>query len=109
MKKTVLLFAAAWLFAAHGYAQEKSTTISSRNSWLKFGANVGVPVGNASDYSNATLGLELKGQVLETRSVGIGLMTGYTHFFAKDNFEDFGIIPLDAFIRYYPKSRGIFI
>jgi hypothetical protein len=107
MKKFFLLFAAAYLLAAHVQAQ--STAITAKNSWLKLGANIGVPVGNASNYSNLTAGLELKGQVLETSYLGFGLTTGYNHFFAKNGLKDFGIVPLGLFLRYYPMSSGFFV
>lgn len=107
MKKIILLFALALTVSTITFAQT-SSDITPRNSWLKFGLNAGVPVGDVADFSSFALGLELKGQLMETNHVGIGLTTGYTHFFGKDNFEDFGSIPLGAFIRAYPKSSGFF-
>ena len=67
-----------------------------------------MPVGNISDYSSFTAGLELKGQFLETPHLGIGLTTGYNHYFAKSGYSDFGTVPLGAFIRVYPQSKGFF-
>ncbi|MBN9297080.1 MAG: hypothetical protein J0I41_08710 [Filimonas sp.] len=107
MKKILVLSMLAIVVAA-GRIHAQSTTITSNNSWLKVGANVGVPVGNASNYSNFTLGLDVKGQVLETSHIGLGIATGYNHYFAKDGFKDFGTIPLGAFIRVYPASKGFF-
>ena len=106
--KRVFLAVAVLLTTATAMAQE-STEITKKNSWLKAGLNVGVPVGDLSDYSSFVAGLELKGQLMETNHWGIGLTTGYNHFFAKDNFDDFGTIPLGAFLRYYPQSKGFFI
>jgi hypothetical protein len=108
MKKIIMIFSAAILFAA-GQAKAQSTEVTPRNSWLKAGLNVGVPVGNASHYSNFLAGLELKGQVLETNHIGLGLTTGYNHYFGKDGFDGFCMIPLGAFIRVYPQSQGFFI
>ena len=107
MKRLFLFFVAASLLAAG--AQAQSTEINSGNSWLKLGANVGLPVGNLSNYSSFTAGLELKGQFLETRYLGIGITTGYNHFFGKKGFEDFGIVPLGLFLRFYPMSKGFFV
>lgn len=107
MRRTIF-FSAAFLLMAAGTVQAQSSEITSRNSWLKIGANVGVPVGNISDYSSFTAGLELKGQFLETPHLGIGLTAGYNHYFAKNDFQDFGTIPLGAFIRVYPRSKGFF-
>ncbi|PZF74865.1 hypothetical protein [Taibaiella soli] len=107
MRRT-FIFSAAFLLMAAEQVRAQSSDITTRNSWLKIGANVGVPVGNISDYSSFTAGLELKGQFLETPHLGIGLTTGYNHYFAKNGFQDFGTIPLGAFIRYYPRSKGFF-
>ncbi|MBC7934868.1 MAG: hypothetical protein H7Y86_05865 [Rhizobacter sp.] len=107
MKK--LFLATAIAFTAFGaFAQETPTEITSKNSWLKAGLSLGVPVGDAADVSSFVAGLDLKGQLMSTPHLGIGLTTGYNHFFAKDNFEDFGSIPVGAFIRVYPKSKGFF-
>jgi hypothetical protein len=109
MKKILVLsMMAIGIAAGSAHAQSTPTTITSRNSWLKVGANVGVPVGNAADFSSFTLGVDVKGQVLETSHIGIGLATGYNHYFAKDGFKDFGTIPLGAFLRVYPASKGFF-
>ncbi len=108
MKKVILLFA---LFSVGTtFAQDISVDdINSRNSWLKIGLNSGIPVGDADDFSSFTLGLDLKGQFLVNPNFGIGLATGYTHFFAKDDGEDFGVIPAAAFARYYFQEKGLFI
>lgn len=108
MKKILMFSMAAIIFAAM-QANAQSTEVTPRNSWLKLGANVGVPVGNASNYSSFVLGLELKGQVLETDYLGLGLTTGYNHYFGKNGFDGFGTIPLGAFIRVYPQSHGFFL
>ena len=106
--KRVFLAAAVLFITATAMAQE-STEITRKNSWLKAGLNAGVPVGDLSDYSSFVAGLELKGQLMETNHVGIGLTTGYNHFFAKNGAEDFGTVPLGAFIRFYPQAKGFFI
>ncbi|MBK6729876.1 MAG: hypothetical protein IPG60_02535 [Bacteroidetes bacterium] len=107
MKRILLQFAITF-FAISVFAQQGTTEISTKNSWLKAGVSAGIPIGDLSDYNNFILGLDLKGQVMETPHFGVGLTTGYNHYFAKDQFEDFGIIPLGLFIRVYPKSEGFF-
>lgn len=110
MKKLILLLlvvvASVSVFSQAG---TQPTEITTKNSWLKAGLNAGVPFGDLGDVSSFTLGLELKGQLMETNHVGLGLTTGYNHFFAKNGHEDFGTIPLGAFIRYYPQSQGFFL
>lgn len=105
----IFMLSATLLMTAIAATAQERTDITPRNSWLKFGANIGVPVGNLSSYSNFTAGVELKGQLMETNHLGIGLTTGYNHFFPKSGYDGFGVIPLGAFIRYYPMSKGIFV
>lgn len=104
----MLSLTAVMLSAMAVNAQQQPAEITTRNSWLKFGGNVGIPVGNASDVSNFTAGVELKGQLMQTSHVGLGLTTGYNHFFPKENYNGFGIIPVGAFARFYAKSTGFF-
>ncbi|RYD80197.1 MAG: hypothetical protein EOP53_08420 [Sphingobacteriales bacterium] len=106
MKKFIL--ATAIVFTTAGAFAQETTEITSKNSWLKAGLSLGVPVGDVSDSHSFVAGLDLKGQLMSTPHLGIGLTTGYNHFFAKDNFESFGTIPLGAFIRVYPKAKGFF-
>lgn len=107
MKKLIL--ATAIVFTAFGaFAQETPTEITSKNSWLKAGLSAGVPVGDLSDVSSFVLGLDLKGQLMSTPHLGIGLTTGYNHFFMKDDFESFGTVPVGGFIRVYPQAKGFF-
>ena len=105
MKKVILLF--SLLVVGTTFAQEAD--ISSTNSWLKFGLNTGLPIGDTDNVSSFSLGLDLKGQYLVNPNFGIGLATGYSHFFGKDGVDDFGVIPVAAFARYYFKPSGFFI
>jgi hypothetical protein len=109
MKKCLLLLTVV-LASAKLFAQTNDATeVTSRNSWLKVGINAGVPVGELANYSTFTLGAELKGQLMETKHIGLGLTAGYNHFFTKSGYDDFGSVPVGAFIRYYPKYRGFFV
>lgn len=108
MKKVILVF--ALLVAGTTFAQNVDIDkVTSNNSWLKIGLNSGIPVSDAGDASSFTLGLDLKGQFLVTPNFGIGVATGYTHFFAKDGGEDFGIVPVAGFARYYFQQKGLFV
>lgn len=81
---------------------------------LKIGINggVGVPKGNAS----ASLGADLSYQYLVTPGFGLGVATGYNHFFGRDNDlggvtinnNDFGIVPAAVLLRYYPLQSGFY-
>ncbi len=91
------------------FAQQKEIDITPDNSWLKAGLTAGIPVGDASDISSFTLGAEVRGQYLFNPNFAIGLASGYNHFFAKDQFEDFGMVPVAGFFRYYFTPNGLFL
>lgn len=87
----------------------------SMKNMLKVGANAGVavPKGNAS----AALGVDVAYQNLVTPGFGLGIATGYTHYFGKEatinnvkvNNNDFGVIPVAALVRIYPKKTGFYL
>ena len=89
--------------------------VSAQNSdmrnMLKVGVNGGfaVPAENAS----ANIGVDLSYQNLITPGFGLGIATGYSHFFGKDNNgiknNDFGVVPVAALIRVYPKQMGFYL
>lgn len=83
------------------------STVSSENTWFKVGVNAGVPLKPTS--SSFILGLDASLQFLETRSSGIGIKSGYAHYFSSDdNLLDLGEIPLAVMYRYYPATSGFF-
>ena len=88
-----------------------SAQSADMKNMLKVGANVGlaVPAENAS----ANLGLDVAYQNLVTPGFGLGIATGYSHFFGKDNNgiknNDFGVVPVAALIRVYPKQTGFYL
>lgn len=82
------------------------TNAQEGTNWLKLGAHAGIPVGDAGDVSSFALGIDGKYQFLTYNHFGIGVATGYSHFFQKDdNNVSFGIVPLAALLRYYPTER----
>lgn len=91
------------------FVHAQNEEVTANNSWLKIGANAGVPVGDASDFASFKAGLELKGQYLVNPHFGIGLTAGYNQYFGKDGVDDFGAIPIGALLRYYAKSEGLFL
>ena len=84
---------------------------SDMRNMLKVGVNGGfaVPAENAS----ANIGVDLSYQNLITPGFGLGIATGYSHFFGKDNNgiknNDFGVVPVAALIRIYPKQMGFYL
>ena len=108
MKKIVLIIGLL-IGTTAVFAQETEIDITTDNSWLKAGLTAGVPVGYASDTSSFNLGVDLRGQYLFNPNLGIGVASGYNYYFGKDGFDDFGIIPLAGFIRYYFTPDGLFL
>jgi hypothetical protein len=106
MKKVILI---AGLFGfSQLFAQQTDIDITPDNSWLKAGITAGVPVGDANDIASFNVGLDLRGQYLVNPNFGIGIASGYSHFFGKDGVDDFGVIPAAAFVRYYFTPKGLF-
>ena len=81
------------------HAQKKGT------DWLKVGIHAGIPMADSKDVSSFALGVDAKYQFLDLKSFGLGLATGYTNYFAKENYDNHGVIPVAALLRYYPTRR----
>jgi hypothetical protein len=95
--------------ASVSHAQPRTTEITRKNSWIKVGLNAGLPIARLADQAAFTLGAEVKGQLMSTPNWGLGITSGYTHYFPKEAAENFGSIPAGLFARYYPAKRGFFI
>ncbi len=108
MKQLLLIVTLACSVSTFAQTQTKPSDITSKNSWLKLGIDLGVPTGDASNFSSFVAGVDVKGQLMQTKHLGLGLTTGYNHFFAKENASSIGAIPLGAFVRYYPEAKGFF-
>lgn len=109
MKKLLLFIGIGLLSFGSINAQEiEDIEITPNNSWFKLGLTAGIPVGDASDISSFNLGLDVRAQYLVNPNFGIGVASGYTNYFGKDNFDDFGIVPLAGFLRYYFTPSGLF-
>lgn len=108
MKRIVLII--GFLAMTPVFAQEDGDVdnITSRNSWLKAGLTAGIPVGDTDDFTSFNLGVDLRGQHMVTPNFAIGLASGYTHFFAEEGLDDFGVIPAAGFLRYYFQPSGLF-
>ncbi|HFK5584024.1 TPA: hypothetical protein ACGZ92_000196 [Elizabethkingia anophelis] len=91
MKKSLLLGA----FALLGFAASAQTT-----GQLKIGANIGIPVGDVSNVSSFTMGLDAAYQWRLAENFDLGIATGYQHFFGKSGWSDGGFIPLAASAQY---------
>lgn len=101
-------FAAAMLTAGLMSAQSADMT-----NMFKVGANGGVSTGG---NTAGNLGLDVSYQHLVTPGFGLGIASGYNHFFGKDNTvngikiknNDFGVVPVAALVRVYPQKTGFY-
>ena len=84
---------------------------TSYQNMVKIGLNGGasLPMENAA----ASVGVDLGFQHLVTPGFGVGIMTGYNQYFGRENDgienNDFGVIPVAALLRFYPKQQGFYI
>ena len=103
--KKVLLTAA---FAVAGMVG-----VSAQTSGVEGTVHVGIPVGDAADYSSFNVGVDLAYLHPIADNFKLGAKVGYDHFIADSNFkdlggEDFGFIPLAATAKY-EFSNNLFI
>ncbi len=106
LRKTILSL--GLLLSGWGFAQT-----SMLNS-LKVGLNIGavLPVENA----NISAGLDMAYQNLVTPHFGLGIATGYSHYFGKNRSliggsihnNDVGLVPAAMLLRYYPARTGFY-
>lgn len=109
--KYKLFYIAFSLSCNYAFAQQIDfSKMNSDNTWLKVGLNAGLPLQSTSiKQTSFILGLDASMQFLETKASGIGIKTGYSHYFsAIDGVKALGEIPLAVMYRYYPKSTGFF-
>jgi hypothetical protein len=108
MKKLLLGFITLFM-GAHSFAQTTTNTdITKKNSWLKAGVELGVPVGDIANFTSFAPGVVLSGQFMETNHFGLGITSGYTQFVGKNGADGFGVIPVGAMLRYYCHPEGFF-
>ena len=108
MKKTIL---ALGLMTA-GLISAQSADMKNM---IKIGGNVGFAV--PSENASMNVGLDVAYQNLVTPGFGLGIATGYNHFFGRENTinnvkidnNDFGVVPVAALIRVYPKQTGFYL
>lgn len=113
MKKTFLALAAA-LMTTVAFGQSVNTDNPSMKNMIKLGINGGVAV--PSNNLSGAVGVDITYQNLVTPGFGLGLTTGYTQYFGKDNTingvkienNGVGVVPIAAVLRVYPKAYGFF-
>lgn len=106
--KFILFSLLSFLITNNVLAQNPDLSkVSSENTWFKVGLNAGLPL--PPTKSSFVLGLDASVQFLETKAAGIGIKSGYSHYFSADkNLRAIGEIPLAIMYRFYPTSTGFF-
>ncbi len=94
-----------------------TTAVSAQSSDMKNMLKIGIE-GGASTTKNASgnIGASLSYQHLVTPGFGLGIATGYNHFFGKEytlngvnvQNNDFGVVPLAGLVRFYPAKTGFY-
>src|SRR5690606_10135347 len=77
----IIIVCIALFSATAQIAPRHASEINTRNSWLKAGLNAGIPFADLADVSSVVGGVEIKGQLMSTKNLGLGLSSGYNHFF----------------------------
>ena len=87
-----------------------SAQSADMRNMLKVGLNAGVAL--PQENASMAAGIDVAYQNLGITGLGLGLATGYTHYFGKDNNgienNDFGVIPVAGLLRVYPKQTGFY-
>ncbi|MGX9987113.1 hypothetical protein [Soonwooa purpurea] len=103
------LFTIGVLAGGLAFAQD-----SNMNNMIKVGVNGGVSTGG---NTSANVGLDVSYQNLVAPGFGLGIATGYNHFFGKSatinnvkvENNDFGVVPVAALFRIYPQQYGFYL
>ena len=106
MKKVLLLLAVISGLSINSHAQSRR---AAKGIW-SIGAEVGLPVGDASDFYSTVLGASLKYDIPVAQSTFFNVSAGYNAFMLKDRFKNrftksYGAIPLKAGLKYYADQR----
>lgn len=106
MKKISIMLA----FAAIGFATTAHAQSADMKNMLKVGISGGAAV--PSENFSGAFGADVSYQYMVQPGFGLGLATGYTHYFAKEN-KDYknnaaGLVPVAAMLRVYPKQTGFY-
>jgi hypothetical protein len=85
-----------------------NTTVTAQERRLfSLGFNAGVPIGQVSEITTHTLGIQGKIRFFQKNNISCGFTSGYTRFFEKNGAEGFGQIYGAPYLRYVPDEKGI--
>lgn len=88
--KKLLLIAVLALFSFDAAHSQTGLT------GIRLGVNAGLPMGDANDVASFKAGADLAYMISLMDIVQVGPMVGYSHFFGKDEVDDFQYLPIAA-------------
>ncbi|MDC6367042.1 MULTISPECIES: hypothetical protein [Flavobacteriaceae] len=96
MKKTIVTTITLFIICLTISAQDRSS--------FKAGFNAGLPVGDASNVSSFSVGLDVNYHWGISELLDLGFATGFINAFGESDtgFEDFQFIPAAGSVRIYP-------
>lgn len=63
---------------------------------IRLGVNAGIPMGDVEDAASFKAGADLAYMISLMDIVQVGPMVGYSHYFGKDEIDDFQYLPIAA-------------
>lgn len=103
-KKTFV--AAAIIFSACTFAQEKSTEKYDSGFKLGIGVNAGIPTNDPYDFN---LGADARLQYDLNKTYSLTLTSGFSNFFVKGNNNDLGYIPVKAGFKAFVFKESLYL
>lgn len=77
----------------------------SAQEGFRAGGHVGIPVGDASDFTSLNIGVDATYLWQVNEMLALGATSGFSIFLGKDDFSDYSFIPVAASARVtYPKN-----
>jgi hypothetical protein len=94
--KNIFRFLILGLLFTHGLSAQEG---------FRVGGHVGIPVGDASDFSSLNIGVDATYLWQVNETLALGAASGFSIFMGKDDFSNYSFIPVAASARVtYPKN-----
>jgi len=74
--------------------------MNAQQGAFRAGAHLGIPVGDTSDFSSFTIGVDASYQWMISDQFSAGIASGYTTYPGKNDYSNYSFIPIAATGRY---------
>lgn len=91
--KKLLLIITIFAFVFNTNAQDESST---SQDGFRVGINFGIPTGDIDIFTSFAVNLDVDYDWEVSENINVGLVTGISYFFGKDNIDDFKYLPIAA-------------